>query len=201
MINYVIYGADGEINGYGICKEEDYAAIGQIHNIVEGSGSKLTHYVNDGVLTAYSEIEAATKASRPAYAINWDNTLMEWVLLDSSVILENQKAAKWVQIKQDRLSDIYSAFIFNGCTFDADKESQSLIATAVLNASLSDSSWTIDWILANNTTLAMTKSNIIDLNLAIADRTALAWARSQLLRLQLAEATTESEINAISYAE
>jgi hypothetical protein len=198
MKQYVRYDSSGEIIGQGVCQDCDLELQGE--NVIEGFANPNTCCVINGEIVAYTDEQIALKANRPDYAISWDNASMAWVFPDASIVLEKQKAAKWIKTKQDRLTDVYSPLTFSGSVFDADKDSQQLIAGAVQIASLAPNDWVIDWTLSDNSTKTMTKAEIIGLGLALGERTAAAWSKSRLLRTQIEAATSESEINSINYS-
>lgn len=199
MISYIIYSNQGEICGDGTCQPDDFEAISQIHNIVEGSASSATHYVLNGQLTEYSIAQREAKNNKPSTAKFWSNALMAWEPHDPVEILAQEKIKKWSEIKSQRAALEVEPIEFNGCSFDADMTSQQRIAGGVQFAILSNNEWTIDWILSDNSTQTLSKTEMISLGVLLAERTASLYQRSQSARQQIDAALTLEELSAIAF--
>lgn len=71
----------GEIIVSGTCEAEDLLLQCLMGEVMEGSGSRATHWVNEGVLTPYTEAQLSAKAAERLGPWTWDNAAMAWVAL------------------------------------------------------------------------------------------------------------------------
>lgn len=101
-MNYYIYDESGEIVKWGIAPLDEItlqANDGQ--TACEGLAHPATHYVENGVLTAYSELQVAAKNSRPLYPCAWDNKQFCWLDLRD---IERKKADELEAFNEQRRS-------------------------------------------------------------------------------------------------
>jgi hypothetical protein len=79
-MQFIVYDSDGEIRLNGTCADHDFLHQGPSGFVIEGVGDFRTHYVKDGVLTAYTLAQAAQKAVRNTDpALNWSNAAMAYI--------------------------------------------------------------------------------------------------------------------------
>lgn len=71
----------GEVLVNGVCEEADLLLQCLQGEVLEGAGSRFTHWVNAGVLTPYTEAQQAAKLAQPLGPWKWDNATMAWVAL------------------------------------------------------------------------------------------------------------------------
>lgn len=122
------------------------------------------------------------------------------VLLYPLTPIETIRKVKWSQIKAARASSEYAGFMFKDRLFDSDEYSQGNIQGAVLQAVLEDDSFTRDWTLADNTTMTLTKADVIGLGMALGEHIDSVHSRGRALRalIEAPDATVES-IEAITW--
>lgn len=82
MKHYIVYDpASGEIKSSGSTTEAMFCSESGDPNrvIMEGVASGATHYVLDGVITPYTEEQAASKSAQPSPHHRWSNETFSWV--------------------------------------------------------------------------------------------------------------------------
>jgi hypothetical protein len=202
LINYVIYdSSSGEIVGSGVCADVDYVENQKIMSMAVGIGTGETHYVNveSGELIEYTTNQKNKKNDKPLYAQGWSNFAMEWIVLGDDQILESAKLSKWEIIKQHRNSAEVSPLLYNENLFDADFLSQQRISGAVQLASLAPSDWTIDWTLADNSTITLSRADVFGLGIALGQRTNDIYAYSRIVRDLIDGAHSIEQLNEIQW--
>jgi hypothetical protein len=132
----------------------------------------------------------------------WDAAAERWVSVPT---LAAHQAAAWGRIKSARGAAEQVPVTIGLRTFDADLVSQSRIAGAVQMASLAvqagaGADWSIAWTLADNTSVELGATEMIDLGLTLARQIAAAHAHSRALRLLIAAAQSAAELDAITWS-
>jgi hypothetical protein len=127
---------------------------------------------------------------RPSPNHYWDG---EW-----KFHLEAAKAAKWDEIKRAREAEELGGFTWNGYRFDSNFISQSRIQGMVTLA-LRTPDLGVDWTLADNTTIDLTASELIELGMEMAQFITTVHSKSRILRRQINAATTQAELDAITW--
>ena len=110
--------------------------------------------------------------------------------------LADLKAAQWTQIKQARSAAEYAGFTWDGSTFDSDAISQNRITGAVALAQMS-ASFSIGWVLANNTVRTLSQSDMLQVGAALGAHVAAIFAKGVLLRAAIEAATSREAVEAI----
>ena len=200
MSDYTIYRvSDGEIVFSVKCDESllnIYLSDGLAY--LDGNFRSSEFFVNNGEAVEYSESVRVTKASRPLHAAEWSNVSMSWV---DTRPLDDLKAAKWGQIKAQRDASEFGLFSWAGHTFDGDEAAQRRINLAVMGAQAAmaagDAGWSVDWTLADNTSLALSASDMIGVANALGANIAQAHAAARAKRQQIEQAATKEELDAI----
>jgi hypothetical protein len=121
---------------------------------------------------------------------------------EESVVLERDRAARWVTLKAERDAFEDGSFEWDGSRFDADPQSQSRIqgaALLALMASLQGQPFEVDWTLANNDVRRLSGSDMIAVGEALAQHVGAAHAIGRELRAALKEAQTRTEIEAVNW--
>lgn len=153
------------------------------------SGRNLYRYV-DGQLT---------ETDKPRFAPNsfdvWDGNLGDWV---DSRDLEQKKQDKWAEIKAARTAQEFGSFEWGGYTFQCDEVSQRRIQGAVQLAML-DPALTLDWTLADNTVQTFTAAEFEAIGQALAAHVGQCHERGRILRQEIDAATSEQDLEAISW--
>lgn len=130
----------------------------------------------------------------PAGYVHWANGQNKVVALPEQ--LHKAKDAKWAAIKLARSAAEYAGFTWDGSTFDSDATSQNRITGAVTLAQMSPD-FTIDWILADNTTRTLNFTDMLQVGATLGAHVAAIFANGVLLRAQIDAATTKAEVEAI----
>lgn len=121
-------------------------------------------------------------------------------VVENETPLQLARLVKWSQIKAARASSEYAGFMFKGHLFDSDEYSQGNIQGAVLQAILEDDSFTRDWTLVDNTTMTLTKAEVIGLGVALGAHIDSVHSRGRALRalIEAPDATVET-VEAITW--
>ena len=114
------------------------------------------------------------------------------------VSLENLKLRKWRVMKLARDAEEFGGLVFQGNTYDTDALSQQRIQGASQLATL-DAITEIDWTTADNTTVTLTKADVINLGVTLGAHITTAHERGRIVRQQIEAATTEAELEAITW--
>lgn len=193
MINsYIIYNSQGRILRLVICDDitiqlrpgEDY---------IEGNVDTAKYYVDVATKTF---VEFPPQPNK--YCI-WDWTLHTWV---DPRTLQDYKDEKWSEIKRDRDAAINAPLSTPYGVFDADANSRANIANAVLYLQTLEQQGTpgtIDWTLADNTTITLNYAEMSSVGLLLGQRTNAAYDTGRALRTQIDAATTIAEVEAIHW--
>lgn len=104
MKHYILYDQEsGEIRVDGQCADFDYDFQARPNLVLmEGQGSYLTHFVQDGQIVAYTAEQASAKAARPAGLCHWSNDTFSWVDARTQQQIEAE-AATLARAKRDEL--------------------------------------------------------------------------------------------------
>lgn len=197
MKYFVLYTlGGGEIHISGSCQDEDFAAQEKPGlGLLEGQGTNATHYVSNGRLVEYSDEQKAAKASRPQWAAQWSNEEMRWLDPRS---LDQLKASKWAQLKEQRAAEEYAPLPYLDATFDADAESQQKILGVFSFIQIAPADWSIDWTTRENTVTTLTKAQMTGLGAALLQRTNTIYTNYRAKREAVEAATTAEEVAAVS---
>lgn len=154
---------------------------------VDGPPPDFNSYYLDGVWIA--------KPAKPSEECLWDKLSKTWI---DPRTLQDFKDAQWGQIKQARSAAEYTGFTWDGSTFDSDAISQNRITGAVTLATLS-STFTIGWILADNTVRTLSATDMMQVGAALGQHVATQFVHGATLRAQIDAATTPLEVEAVSW--
>lgn len=188
-ITAVEYTSDGVIVATRSGLEENVLAdmVGRDFVIAEGPVSSDTHYVNGGVLKPYPV--------KTSPHMVWDNLDEIWV-----EDLAGAKAVKWGEIKLARYGVLFGTLTYAGNVYDIDASSQQDIMGAAQLA-LFDSTTSVEWTLADNTSVVLTASDLIGLGVALGQHKDQAHKTARQLRAQIEAATSQAELDAIAWPE
>ena len=180
----VIYKDNGEV----VSTVQNATAVSMagktfIEAVVDGEPED--YYVNGG--------ELREKGERPSNAHFFNYDTAEWELN-----LNEAKAQAWDNLKLDRDAQEFGAFVWNGWQFDADADSQARINSAS-QAAIIDDTFDAIWTLADNTTQALTATQLKEICKALGDHVKAAHDRGRIVRAQVEAATTIQELEAISW--
>lgn len=166
---------------------------------VLGSFSRNDSYINvHGVVHKYTDDQRKNKQNRPSPLAVWSNHLMQW---EDRRSFEDLKIAKWEDTKVERNANEFGSFIWAGHIFDGDESAQRRINLAVMGAQAAliagNSSWSVDWTLADNTSLTLSASDMIGVANALGANIAQAHALARVKRQQIEAAQTVEELDAL----
>lgn len=128
------------------------------------------------------------EAPMPHYV--FDYSFKQWI---DPRTLDDIKAQKWTSLKTQRNAFEFGGFLFDGLIYDSDQVSQARIMGAVM--AQVDQVWT----LANNTTVDLTASQLMQLYQALQVHIASAHERGRIAREAIQAATTKEQIEAIVF--
>lgn len=115
--------------------------------------------------------------------------------------LADLKAAKWEQVKAQRDAAEFGLFQWTGHSFDGDEAAQRRINLAVMGAQAAliagDTAWSVDWTLADNTSLTLSASDMMGVANALGANIAQAHTTARAKRQQIEQATTNGELETI----
>ena len=168
--------AESKISADAVC------TLDQIAIQVDGEFKQDAFYLSNTSL-----VPILAKPS-PHHTFNWHTK--QW---EDPRTLQDLKDAKWATIKQARSASEYAGFTSDGSTFDSDAISQNRITGAVTLAQMS-STFSIDWVLADNTVRTLNQSDMLAVGAALGAHVAAIFAKGVLLREQIEAATTAEEV-------
>lgn len=116
--------------------------------------------------------------------------------------LDERKAQAWGRIKAAREQEEFGVFAWGGGTFDCDQISQQRIQGAAQLASLAMAAgqpFSIDWTMADNSTMTLGASDMIGVGMAMGAHINACHTKSRLLRNQINAAASAEEIEAITW--
>lgn len=147
--------------------------------------NSVTHYVEDGLLHEIPE--------PPSLEHTFDYVTKQW-LYD----LPRHKVEKWTEIKRARDAEEFGTFEWNTHVFDCDEVSQRRIQGAVQLAAL-DNTTVMDWTLADNSVQTFNATELEQIGQALAAHVNACHVKARGLRVQIDAATTEAELDAITW--
>ena len=191
MIHFVICTKDGRIDQAGIYDE------GLLHtlDIPEGGALVVNQSMPAGDFFYFSKGAFHAIPEKPAGHYSFDYSKKAWV---DPRTLEEHKTAQWALIKAARNEAEFGGFAWDGSIFDSDQVSQARIQGAVLLAT-NNPNFVVDWTLADNTVRSLTTDDLNAISQALGEHVALQHSRARNARALLDQATTLSEVQAISF--
>lgn len=123
-------------------------------------------------------------------------------LLDLRTLAE-RKVDKWAELKSARDAQEFGFFVWDGSTFDANRESQSRVQGAAQLATLAQLAgqllFSVDWTLADNSVRTLTGAQMLEVGQAMGTHIMTTHAIGRALRDTLMAATTIAEVEAITW--
>lgn len=130
-----------------------------------------------------------------SHVFNWSTK--QW---EDPRTLQDIKDAKWEAMKAARDAAEKSTFVWNGHIVDADMARLNGAATSVMIAQAQGYGYSDTWTLADNSTLPVTGSDILEMGLALAAHVSACHARGRALRQQILACTTKEQVDAIEWS-
>lgn len=189
---YVIYNSTGKILRLVFC-DDIQLQLQPGEEYIQGNVDATKFYVDVDTKTF---VEFPPK---PASYYTWDWSTHTWI---DPRTLQQVKDQKWEQIKRDRDAAINAPLSTPYGVFDADANSRANIANAVLYLQTLEQQGTpgtINWTLADNTTITLNYAEMSEVGLLLGQRTNAAYDTARALRAQIDAATTIPEVEAIHW--
>ena len=108
------------------------------------------------------------------------------------------KEEKWLQIKFERDAAEFSQFQWSDYAFDCNEVSQRRLQGAVQLAAINPD-MTLDWTLADNSVQTFSAEEYVQIGQALANHVSQCHERGRILRQEIAAATTQEDLEAISW--
>lgn len=189
-ISVVFYKSSGEItrvrSGSVAGVTHDAESSGGTYLITDESVDVNANYISSG--------EVLTKPPQPNDGSVFDFSSGEWAF-----DIELARSLRWTEVKGSRSAYEFGTFELNGNVYQCDEVSQRRIQGAVQLAVL-DSEMTIDWTLADNSVIQLTAAQLIVVGGALAAHVNLSHERGRILRAEIEMASTEIELEAITWS-
>ncbi len=179
-----VHNSDGKIL-YAQQNATELALDGQTYVKGIPEGDLGDFYVADG--------EIKEKGSQPSEAYEFNYNTKRWVY-----DLSQHRGDKWAEIKSARSAEEFGTFEWNGFTFDCDEVSQRRIQGAVQLAAL-DNTTGMDWTLADNSSQTFNSTELQQVGQALGAHVNACHVKARDIRAQIDAATTEAELDAISW--
>ncbi len=180
-MKYAIYDSTGRIVRNVTCPPDHIALQLQPgEQYVEGDYSFREYYVAGATPTKFP--------ASPGSGYAWDWTSKSW-----KFNLVTGQATAWGRIKAARDATLGGTFTWNGWVFDADPSSQQLIFAAAMAGQ------PVTWTLHDNTTVDLTAAQLQALWHALFVAYQAAYSKGQTLRASVMAATTQAELDAITW--
>lgn len=182
-----------------------YNDAGEVTAVRSGARYNLEkeHEANDNCILIDGEVPESPYVKDGQVLSRPEPPKPEWFSFDAEqgewqFNLSASRSAVWSHMKYERDKEEFGTFVWNDHTFDCDETSQRRIQGAVQLASL-DTSTVIDWTLADNTVQAFNATELQQIGQALGAHVNACHAKARGLRDQINAATTESEIEAITW--
>lgn len=142
-------------------------------------------YVENGVLVDLPP--------QPSVEHTFNYATKQWVY-----DLTRHRQEKWAEIKAARSADEFGTFTWSTHMFQCDEVSQRRIQGAVQLAQL-DSTTTLDWTLADNSVQTFNATELQQIGQALAAHVNACHVKSRTKRGEIDAATTQTELDAITW--
>ena len=188
-VNFILHTPDGEIIQTGSCgrNQLEYQEIPGLV-LLEGSAVVGKDFISESG-------DVVSMPNKPSTHHKFDYPTKTWVDPRS---LDDHKTAQWALIKAARNEAEFGGFTWDGSMFDSDQVSQARIQGAVLLAT-GNPDFVVDWTLADNTVRSLTADDLTAISQALGEHTSLQHSRARNARALLDQATSISEVQAISF--
>ena len=189
MIYYYAVNQVGKVEG-GFYSTDSISQLGSFSPGCVAIESELDIFaMNPGKFIYYDfGLSDFVALDKPASYMVFDYVTKQW---SDSRTLDEIKAQKWTEIKQQREQLEFGGFEFEGNIYDSDQVSQGRIMGAALAGV--DQVWT----LADNTTVELSATQLHQLYATLQAHIASAHARGRIARLAIDNALTKEDIEAV----
>lgn len=139
------------------------------------------------------------RGSQPSPLHQFDYSIKQWVDPRS---LSTIKSDAWDAMKKQRAVAILAPLTTPYGVFDADAPAQKAITDAVLmlqTLAAAGTPTTIDFTLADNSTVTLTTQEMVNVGLLLGQRTQTVFALARAKRISIEAATTKAEVDAVTW--
>jgi len=186
VVTYLCHNEDGNITAVQSGPADALVEPEGLFMVYEGEEDVTPNwYIKDGV--------PLPKPEEPSPAHVFNTTSETW-----EISLAGAKANAWGRIKQSRHYAEFSTFTFNAQTFQCGEKSQQRIMSTTQQAQL-DSTISITWTLADNTTQVFTGTEYLQVGKALSEHVVACHLKASSLRQQIEEASTQESLAAITW--
>lgn len=184
-VSFIKFNSLGKILGIGYTQRTVVDADPTLMEAAPDLDPEL-HYVDNGQIVAMPP--------KPGLYYRFSYESKVWQL-----DLDQCKKDKWAEIKVKRDQVEFGGFTWDGSVFDSDPLSQSRIQGAAQLATLSPTTFSIDWTLADNTVRTLSASQMVEVGETLGIHVATQHTIARGLRQQIDAATTAAEVEAITW--
>lgn len=194
MIYYILHNDDGEVTARQARTlpltegMEAYAA-----QKIEVDEEQYQRSTGEFCFVDTEALTLVFPVAQPSSDHTFDYVTKQW-----TVLLADQKATKWSEIKAARDLEEFGTFTWSTHTFQCDEVSQRRIQGAVQLAQL-DATTTLDWTLADNTVQTFNATELQQIGQALAAHVNACHVKSRTKRGEIDAANTEAELDAITW--
>lgn len=195
MNSYTIYNTNGQILKTITSPAEMLERqVGEGESAVLGAYDDSTHYVDTTGLHVVRPMPA-----KPDEHHVFDYTTKEWVDPRS---LKKLKDMKWEAIKLKRDEAEFGTFEYDGKVLDGDENAQRRLngyISVSKSALLAGQEFLANFVLADNTVVAFTAQDFVNIEMAKINSVAAAFEKAIQLRSAIYNAGTKAEVEAVSW--
>jgi len=203
MKTYIIYNKfTGVLNTAGTTEDEQFESILQDTDGViflpdnEKWGDYYsTHYVLNGQLTAFTADELLLRQNTN---LNFRWKMPERILQDNRT-LQIAKDEKWKEIKWIRQRKENSSFTVNGLILSVDLAHISGAVQLAIIAKTAMQPFSINWTLVDNSVVTLDADQMIAIGIACGTYISNIYDTARTLRISIDLATTNAEVDAITW--
>lgn len=149
--------------------------------------------------------ETEVLTDKEGYCITWNGTSWEYVEETTETktkpTLDELKVTKVSELKAKRDLLEVQDVTYNNNTYDFDEKSRDRLDIAYKALSAQKNGVTINWTMANNTTVAITKEDILNVFIEAAERSNDLHITYRSLKEKAEAATTQEELDEIDFSE
>jgi hypothetical protein len=160
---------------------------------VAGPCDPFLHYISNGTVVAYTDVERDRLSSPPNFPAQWDAATKQWA---DSRSLDVLKTVKWKAIKAAAHAAAIGSFVAAGFNWDSDLETQQALSVTIQDMTTGD---TTVWYTAEGAAKTLTFAQMKALGRAMRNHLQAQQAKAATLRTQIAAATTKAELDAITW--
>lgn len=109
------------------------------------------------------------------------------------------KAERWQYIRARWAQAEAAGFTWNGNAYDSDQRALNRLWPSIVRAATDNGAFSLNWTTSDNTVVALSKANLIALNLALQTHLQTQHDRAQQRRASINAAATVAAVNAVEW--